>query len=145
MKQTGEITLACEEETYCFNCSSGCHEKACLDIDEAGEEGSSSLVNVLGKEQEIVKVLSQSSRCCTSPIDLMLSELEVKKKKKMMKKKIKICCKVKTPEVVACGSNKCKERYQKNHIGKSCCRSYAKEYCSHMDHHHHRHAEFFND
>ncbi|KAH0923158.1 hypothetical protein HID58_023176 [Brassica napus] len=175
-KQTGEITMACEEETDGSDCSStccgnkeeveqSCHEKACLDI-EAGvscdlklaccgntegevkekldfeeglqiknqgqcksdcglkEEGSSSLV---GKEREIVKVLSQSSSCCTSP-----TELHVKKKK------IEICCKVKTPEAVACESIKCKER-EKRHIGKSCCRSYAKEYCSHRHHHHHHH------
>ena len=163
-KQTGEITMACEEETDGSDCSSTCcgnkeqicHEKACLDI-EAGvscdlklaccgntegevkekldleeglqiknqgqcmsvcglkEDGSSSLV---GKEREIVKVLSQSSSCCTSP-----TELHVKKKK------IEICCKVKTPEAVACGSIK-------RHIGKSCCRSYAKEYCTHRHHHH---------
>ncbi|KAJ4897132.1 putative cadmium/zinc-transporting ATPase HMA4 [Raphanus sativus] len=104
--ETGEITLA-----------SGCCGTGLK------EEGSTSLV---GKEREIVKLLSQSS-CCTSP---MLSELQVKKK-------IEICCKVKTPEA-ACGYNKCKER-EKRHIGKSCCRSYAKEYCSHRHHHHHHH------
>ncbi|KAL0733368.1 hypothetical protein Bca4012_009578 [Brassica carinata] len=205
-KQTGEITLACEEETDGSDCSTGCcgnkeeveqscHEKACLDT-EAGvgcdlklaccgntegevkekldlekglqikqtgeitlasgccenkaevtqichekpvnqsvfcgtglkEEGSSCLVNVVDKEREIVKVLSKSS-CCASPTELMLSELQVKKK-------IEICCKVKTPEA-ACGT-KCKER-EKLHIGKSCCRSYAKEYCRHRHHHHHNH------
>ncbi|XP_013629796.1 PREDICTED: putative cadmium/zinc-transporting ATPase HMA4 [Brassica oleracea var. oleracea] len=97
----------------------------CMSVCGLKEDGSSSL---LGKEREIVKVLSQSSSCCTSP-----TELHVKKKKK-----IEICCKVKTPEAVACGSIKCKER-GKRHIGKSCCRSYAKEYCTHRHHHHHHH------
>ncbi|KAH0892301.1 hypothetical protein HID58_054730, partial [Brassica napus] len=96
----------------------------CMSVCGLKEDGSSSLV---GKEREIVKVLSQSSSCCTSP-----TELHVKKKK------IEICCKVKTPEAVACGSIKCKER-EKRHIGKSCCRSYAKEYCTHRHHHHHHH------
>ncbi|CAF1706704.1 unnamed protein product [Brassica napus] len=97
----------------------------CMSVCGLKEDGSSSLV---GKEREIVKVLSQSSSFCTSP-----TEVHVKKKKK-----IEICCKVKTPEAVACGSIKCKER-EKRHIGKSCCRSYAKEYCTHRHHHHHHH------
>ncbi|CAA7022223.1 unnamed protein product [Microthlaspi erraticum] len=215
-KQTGEITLASEEETDSSDCSSGCcgneeevtkicHEKTCLDISscdsklvccgetevEVGEqmmnegqcksvccgdekkteditlvseegtdnlktesgddckslccgtslkqEGSSSLVNVVvesgesgssccSKEGEIVKVSSQSR--CTSPSDVVLSDLQVKK--------LEICCKVKkTPEEV-CGP-KCKVTEKRHHIGKSCCRSYAKEYCSHMHHHHHHH------
>ncbi|CAH8359151.1 unnamed protein product [Eruca vesicaria subsp. sativa] len=213
-KQTGEITLACEEETDGSDCSSGCcvnkeeveqscHEKACLETEtgvscdlnlvccgnsegemrglqmkneeqckseccsdekQTGEitlasgccgnkeevtqtchekpvskslccgtglkeDESSSLVNVVecgSKEREIVKAFSQS--CCTSPTDPVLSELQVKK--------VKICCKVNTPEA-ACGS-KCSERV-KRHTGKSCCRSYAKEYCSHMHHNHHHH------
>ncbi|CAN6905029.1 unnamed protein product [Brassica oleracea] len=181
-KQTGEITLACEEETDGSNFSSGCcgnkekveqicHQKDCLDTDlklvccgdtegevreafdlEKGkgeccgkevtqicsekpvskspccgtglkQEGSSSSVNVVesgSKEREMVKVSSQS--CCTSPNDLVLQV-----------KKVESCCKVKTPE--ACGS-KCKVK-DKRHIGKSCCRSYAKAYCTHRHHHHH--------
>ncbi|KAL0702852.1 hypothetical protein Bca4012_058974 [Brassica carinata] len=189
-KQTGEITLACEEETDGSDFSSGCcgnkeevgkicHQKDCLETDlklvccgnteevreafdlEKGQgecksdfcgkevtqicnekpvskspccgtglkqEGSSSLVNVVesgSKEQEMVKFSSQS--CCTSPSELVLSDLKVKKKE--------TCCKVKTPE--ACGS-KCKVK-DKRHVGKSCCRSYAKAYCSHRHHHHHHH------
>ncbi|XP_013615465.1 PREDICTED: putative cadmium/zinc-transporting ATPase HMA4 [Brassica oleracea var. oleracea] len=181
-KQTGEITLACEEETDGSNFSSGCcgnkekveqicHQKDCLETDlklvccgdtegevreafdlEKGkgeccgkevtqicsekpvskspccgtglkQEGSSSSVNVVesgSKEREMVKVSSQS--CCTSPNDLVLQV-----------KKVESCCKVKTPE--ACGS-KCKVK-DKRHIGKSCCRSYAKAYCTHRHHHHH--------
>ncbi|KAF8053461.1 hypothetical protein N665_1412s0003 [Sinapis alba] len=90
------------------------------------QEWSSSFVNVVesgSKEREMVKVSSQS--CRTSPTDLVLSDLKVKK--------IETCCKVKTPE--ACGS-KCKVK-EKRHNGKSCCRSYAKAYCSHKHHHHH--------
>ncbi|KAL0758549.1 hypothetical protein Bca101_074699 [Brassica carinata] len=183
-KQTGEITLACEEETDGSNFSSGCcgnkeevgqicHQKDCLETDlklvccgdtegevreafdlEKGkgeccgkevtqicsekpvskspccgtglkQEGSSRSVNVVesgSKEREMVKVSSQS--CCTSPYDLVLQV-----------KKVESCCKVKTPE--ACGS-KCKVK-DKRHIGKSCCRSYAKAYCTHR-HHHHRHG-----
>ena len=45
----------------------------CMSVCGLKEDGSSSLV---GKEREIVKVLSQSSSCCTSP-----TELHVKKKK----------------------------------------------------------------
>ncbi|KAF8118263.1 hypothetical protein N665_0005s0031 [Sinapis alba] len=118
-KQTGEVTQLCHENPVSKSvcCGTGLKE----------EGSSSSLVNVVGTEREIVKVLSQSS-CCTSPTELMLSELQLKK--------IEICCKVKTPEA-ACGS-KCKER-EKRHIGKSCCRSYAKEYCSHRHHNHHHH------
>ncbi|KAJ0254235.1 putative cadmium/zinc-transporting ATPase HMA4 [Hirschfeldia incana] len=92
------------------------------------QEQSSSFVNVVesgSKEREMVKVSSQS--CCTSPTELVLSDLKVKK--------IETCCRVKTPE--ACGS-KCKVK-EKRHIGKSCCRSYAKAYCSHSYHHHHHH------
>nr|VDD35174.1 unnamed protein product [Brassica oleracea] len=114
-KQTGEITLACEEETDGSNFSSGCcgnkekveqicHQKDCLETDL----------------KLMVKVSSQS--CCTSPNDLVLQV-----------KKVESCCKVKTPE--ACGS-KCKVK-DKRHIGKSCCRSYAKAYCTHRHHHHH--------
>ncbi|KAJ0241972.1 putative cadmium/zinc-transporting ATPase HMA4 [Hirschfeldia incana] len=119
VKKEGECKSDCCE-TREITLASGC----CGSGTGLEEEGSSSLV---GKEREIVKVLSQS-RCCTS---LMLSELQVKKKK------VEICCKVKTPEA-ACGS-KCKER-EKHHIGKSCCRSYAKEFhCRHRHHHHHHH------
>ncbi|CAH8305185.1 unnamed protein product [Eruca vesicaria subsp. sativa] len=192
-KQTGEITLACEEETDGSDFSSGCcgnkeevgqicHKKDCLET-EAGvicdlklvccgnaegevseecdlekgcgnkkevaqifnekpvskspccgtglkqEQGSSGLVNVVesgSKEREMVKVSSQT--CGTSSTtDLVLSDLKVKRVEK--------CCKVKTPE--ACGS-KCKVK-DKRHISKSCCRSYAKAYCSHKHHHHHHH------
>ncbi|KAJ4888969.1 putative cadmium/zinc-transporting ATPase HMA4 [Raphanus sativus] len=188
-KQTGEITLACEEGTDGSDC---CHEKDCLEsepgviydlklvccentegevrekcdlekglqVKNQGEcksdccddeitlasgccgsnkevtqiccgtglkqEGSSSLVNVVesgSKVREMVKLSSQS--CCTNPTELVLSDL----------KKVETCCKVKTPE--ACGS-KCKVK-EKHHIGKSCCRSYAKAYCSHRHHHHHHH------
>ncbi|XP_009102202.2 cadmium/zinc-transporting ATPase HMA3 [Brassica rapa] len=176
-KQTGEITLACEEESGCCGNKEEvgqiCHQKDCLETDlklvccgntegevreafdlEKGkgeccgkevtqicsekpvskspccgtglkQEGSSSSVNVVesgSKEREMVKVPSQS--CCTSPNDLVLQV-----------KKVESCCKVKTPE--ACGS-KCKVK-DKRHIGKSCCRSYAKAYCTHRHHHHHHH------
>ncbi|CDY51090.1 BnaA07g36130D [Brassica napus] len=79
-KQTGEITLACEEESGCCGNKEEvgqiCHQKDCLETDL----------------KLMVKVPSQS--CCTSPNDLVLQV-----------KKVESCCKVKTPE--ACGS-KCK-------------------------------------
>ncbi|CAN8257637.1 unnamed protein product [Cochlearia groenlandica] len=80
------------------------------------------------KEKEIEEVSSQSCCTSTSPSDVVLSDLEVKK--------VETCCKVKSEEE-ACGS-KCSEK-EKRRVGKSCCRSYAKEYCSHRHGHHHHH------
>ncbi|KAL1218388.1 putative cadmium/zinc-transporting ATPase HMA4 [Cardamine amara subsp. amara] len=189
-KQTGEITLASEEDSDSSDCSTRCCED---------KEGVTQICNekhvVSGLETEgggdckslcCETGLKQVSSCCSkegvpiqSPTDLVLSDLQVKKDEhcetseraikvetcckvkkdehcetsegaikvetccKVKKDehcetsegaiKVETCCKVKTPE--ACGS-KCRER-EKRHSGKSCCRSYAKEYCSHRHHHHH--------
>nr|AFM38012.1 heavy metal ATPase 4-1 [Noccaea caerulescens] len=132
-KKTEEIT----EETDNLKSESGDDCKSLCCGTGLKHEGSSSLVNVVvesgesgssccSKEGEIVKVSSQS--CCTSPSDVVLSDLQAKK--------LEICCKVKkTPEEV-CGS-KCKATEKPHHVGKSCCRSYAKEYCSHRHHDNH--------
>ncbi|CAL9223571.1 unnamed protein product [Arabidopsis halleri] len=158
-KQTGEITLASEEEADSTDCSSGC----CMDKEEVTQicgletegggdckshccgtgltqEGSSKLGNVETAQSGgcgTVKVSSQS--CCTSSTDLVLSDLQVTKDEHCESShgavKVETCCKVKIPEACA---PECKEK-EKRHSGKSCCRSYAKEFCSHRHHHHHHH------
>ncbi|CAE5989547.1 unnamed protein product [Arabidopsis arenosa] len=146
-KQTAEITLASEEETDSTDCSSGCcmdkeevtqicSEKPVslvvsgLETEGGGDckshccgtglkqEGSSKLVNVESSQSGgcgTVKVSSQS--CCTSPIDLVLSDLQVKKDEHCESSnravKVETCCKVKIPE--ACAS-KCREREKRHSV-----------------------------
>lgn len=138
-KKTEEITLVSDEETDNLKTESGGDCKSLCCGTGLKQKGSSSLVNVVvesgesgssccSKEGEIVKVSSQS--CCTSPSDVVLSDLQAKK--------LEICCKVKKTLEEVRGS-KCKETEKRHHVGKSCCRSYAKEYCGHRHHHHHHH------
>ncbi|KAG7622326.1 Heavy metal-associated domain superfamily [Arabidopsis suecica] len=93
-----------------------CHDKPSgLDIGTGPKhEGSSTLVNLEGDAKEELKVLVNG--CCSSPADLAITSLKVKSDSH-------------------CKSN-CSSR-ERCHHGSNCCRSYAKESCSH-DHHHTR-------
>ncbi|XP_019084716.1 PREDICTED: putative cadmium/zinc-transporting ATPase HMA4 isoform X1 [Camelina sativa] len=153
-----EVTSICHEKPVSLvvagletegggDCKSHCcgtgltqEESSNLVNEESAQSGGCGTMKVSSQnccsEREIEKVSSQS--CCTSPIDLVLSDLQVKKVERWESSnrpiKVETCCKVKTPE--ACASI-CRER-EMRHSSKNCCRSYAKEFCGH-GHHHHRH------
>ncbi|CAE6168477.1 unnamed protein product [Arabidopsis arenosa] len=122
-----------------------CHNKPSgLDIGIGSQqEGSSTVVNLEGDEQEEVKVSVKG--CCSSPADLAVTSLKVKSDghckssccESSKRDKEETSSQVKTKK--ACKSN-CSSR-EKSHHGSSCCSSYAKECCSH--HHHHTRANGF--